>query len=203
MIKQIWYLYITDSYKSLNNTQWYIISLPLTRLYLLLKHPFGEQKYSRKLWVLSLLIHMIKYPPMVHASEQLMTWNLQTPHPFLWGALWGGLREPGDFSFLQFLMLALTDGKRLCWVEGGFPALLTWLLQERISLSCAMDFPCVFPETSPLPQFHTLYLFSRDLFLTLSGPDSQKHQDGNDKKSWKRVALILVSLGTFFVEIRE
>lgn len=117
---------ITNSKKSLNDTQWYITSPPLTRLYLLLKYLFGGLKYSRKLWVFPLLIYMIKCPPTMHASEQLMVWNLQTPHGSLWEAQWGGLREPGDLSSLQFLMLALTDGKRALLGWERLPLLPCW-----------------------------------------------------------------------------
>lgn len=51
-----------------------------------LKYLFGEQKYSRKLWVLSLLIYMIKSSPVVHESEQLKVGN-KAPHAFWWEAV--------------------------------------------------------------------------------------------------------------------
>lgn len=96
---------------------------------------------------------------------------LQASSAFSWEALWGGVREPGDLGSLQFLMLVLTSRKRGSLSGGEWlpQALLTLLLRWRLSLRWVAAFPCICPETSPLPQFQTLYLFSREPFLLFLG----------------------------------
>lgn len=130
-----------------------------------------------------------------------MIWNLQALHAFWWEALWGGLREPGDLNFLQFLMLALTERKKLCWVQNGFPSPADPAAPGKVKPELCNAFSLCFSwdfSFAPIP--YTLSFLQRAVPYSFWAW-SQKHWD--DKRSWKRVALILVSLGTLSVEIRE
>lgn len=164
----------------------------------MLKYLVGQHKYSRKLQVLPLLIYMLKCPPMVHESEQLMMWNPTGTSCLFVGS--SVRRAQGAFGF-QLSPVSHRWGQGSVGLGTASPIPADPAAPGKVKPVLCSGFSLCFSwDSSFAPIPCTLSFLQRAIPYSFWAK-SQKHWD--DKKSGKRVALILVSLGTLSVEIRE
>lgn len=107
----------------------------------------------------------------------------------------------GISAFSSYSRWLSPMGRRLCWAENGSPSPADLAAPGKVKPELCNGFSLCFSwdfSFAPIP--YTLSFLQRAVpYSFWAWP--QKHWD--DKRSQKRVALILVSLGTFSMEIRE